>query len=286
MQFIKDKIAARMDGEEFNILNIQSDEFKFLDYPNTFLSSKRNDNDFNKSASKQLEENLNELLKAKNESKQHSRLNGKNELFRTNYLDELNDLKELKKIEDSKSYQQSLDRLSKLNLGNSNGELNNMARRFTFKTDSKSIRNFKSNNHLPTDLNVPKLKLNHFHLQQPKFNSSFDLRNFSEENEKTFIINNKLLNLSSCLEKQQDGVNDTFIIAKNYDEVQEIARKQEEALKKNNNNTFKLSTPNQFISNSPINNATIAFKNLINENLINDAIKSPNLGMLLIILII
>lgn len=273
------------DHGDLDIINLHSDEFRFLDYPNTFLSDKFRDGDLNKSANTQLEENLRELLRATNENgKQPSEQpsDGRERQPRTNYLDDLNDLKELKRIEDKKSYQQSLDRLSKLNLGN--GNLNANGRRFsTYKAEPKQLRAFRSNSHLPGD--------------EAKMDTTFNLRAFGEENGRTFtghVPNGKLLNLSP--EKQQDaGGNDfdaaesTFTVAKNYDEVQEIARKQEEALKKSHNVTmnFMPMTPPAHSQNATITKAkrnglhklenTITLKHLINENL-GDCLKSPNLG--------
>lgn len=279
-----------MDSDqELDIFNIHSDEFQFLDYPNTFLSDKHSDDDLNKSANTQLEENLRQLLKATNEYGKQS--NEPSNGSSTNYLDDLNDLKELKRQEDKKSYQQSLDRLSKLNLdnssltggnfsnsnsnlGNSNGHLN--GRRFsTYKAEPKQLRAFRSNSHLPGD--------------EAKMDITFDLHTFVEENGRRFA-STKLLNLSP--EKQQDAggldaAEKTFVVAQNYDEVQEIARKQEEALKKNQNVTanFMPMTPpahNATITKAKRNGLhklddTITLRHLINENL-GDCIKSPNLG--------
>lgn len=270
------------DHSDLDVFHIHSDEFRFLDYPNTFLSGNEtlSNGDLNKSANTQLEENLRELLRATRESAQ-SEPSDDGRPSRTNYLDDLNDLKELKRIEDKKSYQQSLDRLSRLNLGTSNGSLNTNGRRFsTYKAESKQLRAFRSNSHLPGD-------------EPSRLDATFVLAD--EENGRTFaghVPNGKLLNLSP--EKQQDadgfeaGEN-TFVVAKNYDEVQEIARKQEEALKKSHNLTinFMPMTPPAHSQNATITKVkrnglhkldnTITLKHLINENL-GDCIKSPNLG--------
>ena len=283
-----------MDSDqELDIFHIHSDEFRFLDYPNTFLSDKFKDGDLNKSANTQLEENLRQLLKATNEYDRPPPNEPSDGVrSRTNYLDDLNDLKELKRIEDKKSYQQSLDRLSKLNLGssnlgngnlasnlgNSNGHLN--GRRFsTYKAEPKQLRAFRSNSHLPSD--------------ESKMDTTFDVRAFGDEANGRLPFGGqhcKLLNLSP--EKQQDAqepIENTFTVAKNYDEVQEIARKQEEALKKSHNVTvnFMPMTPPTHSQNATITkakrnglnklDATITLKHLINENL-GDCIKSPNLG--------
>ena len=294
-----------MDSDGLDIFDIHGDEFRFLDYPNTFLSDKYNDGDLNKSANTQLEENLNELIKVTNE-RNPTRPQPNGNGLKTNYLDDLNDLKELKRIEDKKSYQQSLDRLSKLNLATSSNyqsnytsnfgsslasnylssnQANHLAdgRKLTYKFEqNKPLRTFKSNNNLvderPVDVKVEPVN---------QFDQTFDLRNYCEENERTFTLNNKLLNLSG--QQDDDEVNNTFTIAKNYDEVQEIARKQEAVLKKSK-------PPNQaLLSAGSINNATITkakknglytnkldqtviLKHLINENLNDSGLKSSNLG--------
>lgn len=289
-----------MDSDDsLDVLDIYSNEFTFLDYPNSFLTGKIQD-DLNQSANTQLDENFKKLIKSTIEQKnQNQYLNGKDE-SKTNYMDELNDLKELKKIEDKKSYQQSLNRMSKLNLGNSNGDLNGLTiglksnglnsdlysnggrlNRFTtYKAESKQLK-ARSNNHLSSN----EEKINH--------DISFDMRNYSEENERTFVVDDKkLFNLSGneLLKQQEDDKvqDNTFTVAKNYDEVQEIARKQEETLKKSKTMQFLPTTPVaaqfnnativKFKKNglSKLDN-TITLKHLINENL-NDAIKSPNLG--------
>lgn len=297
--------------DELDVFNLQSDEFRFLDYPNTFLSNdKYEDGDLNKSANTQLEEKLNELIKETSVSSQtkNHQLNG---VKSNSYLDELNDLKELKRMEDKKSYQQTLDRLSKLNLtkssnyrttnysssnytssypsnlisnfSSSSNHSNPIDRRLTQKFENKSLRVFKSNNHLTVDDHA-EIK----NEETSKFDSTFDLRNVCENNDQTFVLD-KLLNLSSDEHAdQQNDVNNTFMIAKNYDDVQEIARKQEAVLKKN---VFQNRTPT--LPTSPtINNATmikakknghhnildqnITLKHLLNENS-NDCVKSPNL---------
>jgi hypothetical protein len=227
-----------MNDTKWDIFNLNSEEFKFLNFPNTFLSGEDVNDEFNRSANTQIEENFKELLKVTNgglsEPKQHGQM-----IRRTNYLDDLNDLKELKRMEDEKLRQQSLDRLSKLSVTN-----------FTSKFENKS------NEHLPTvQENEPS-----------KFNTTFDF-NQNEVN-KTFVLNIKHLNLSGRLDvNDTDDVNNTFTLAKNYDEVQKIAR-QEERLKRRNT-TFNNATITKT-------KRTVSYTSKLNEN-----VKTSNLGKLI-----
>lgn len=300
--------------EDLEIFNIYGEEFKFLDYPNTFLSDDLNEeNELNKSANTQLEEKLKELIKKTQTKKENGIKQNGNLIKQRNYLDDLNDLKELKKIEDKKSYEQSLDRLSKLNSGgigalsnltgglngpngpnglnganigfntNNTNYLDRQDRRLTISKFSLGhLKTSKSNNHLPSaEIRSPKLDLLHC--------------DAADEQDQTFTINNKLLNMSLNDDNQQD---ETFTVAKNYDEIQEIARKQEEVLKQRPKDPF--SPSNQFNQSNILNNnatiiktrkqgpnkldTTITLKHFINESL-NENVKSPNLGTYLHLLI-